>query len=191
MFDAMSDGLLYLIDSLFNLYLFILGVRLILVWVRADYFDPITKFTVMLTDPVVNPLRKFLPTPYRIEIPTLVVMFVLELVKFLLLMLLSSGMPNVLGLPILAIGDMLYLIIQAFMYAIVLQAILSILQPASPLMLSLRRVTDPILRPIQRILPLIGGLDLSPIPALILLQLCKIIFIGPIMAIGQSIALGY
>ena len=68
-----QSALVFLINSLFDMYLFILIIRLILVWVGANYFDPITQFIVKMTDPIIKPLRRRLPNIQRIEISTLLV----------------------------------------------------------------------------------------------------------------------
>lgn len=190
MSDTMRRALMFLIDTLFNLYLFILVVRLVLAWVRSDYFNPVTQFVVKMTDIFVRPLRRIFPNIKNLETATLVLILVIEMVKFFLITFISYGFPNLLGLPILASADLLYLILQTFTYAIILQAILSFVQPASPLLHVLYRFSSPIMRPIQRLVPPVGGIDLSPIPALIILQLMGIVLVTPLMALGQGITLG-
>ena len=163
-------------------------VRLVLVYVGANYFDPITQFVVRCTDFIVKPLRRYVRNFRGIEISTLIIIFALEIIKFLFIALLSFGIPNILGLFILGIGDALKLLIQTFFYAILLQAILSWVQPGSPVNRILMQYTSPIMRPIHRLVPPIGGLDISPIPAMILLQLMIIVIVNPIMAMGMGVA---
>lgn len=189
--DALQNALIFLIESIFNIYLFILVIRLIMVWVRSDYFNPVSQFTMKATNIMVMPVRRFLPSFGQLETSTLVLLILLECVKFFLLMLINSGFPNLLGIFILSIADILYLIIQTFTYAIILQAVLSLVQPGSFMMPVLYRFTSPIMQPIQRILPPIGGFDLSPIPALIILQLLNIVLVSPLMSLGQSMLISY
>lgn len=190
MSDTLRNALLFLIDSLFNLYLFILVTRLILVWVRTDYFNPVTQFVVKMTDLIVRPLRRIVPNIGQLETATMIWILVIECVKFLFIALITLGMPNLLGLPILAFADMLALIIQVFTYAIILQVILSFAQPMSPLMMIVSRFTSPIMQPLQRLIPPMGGFDLTPIPALIILQLLNIVLVSPLISMGQGISLG-
>ncbi len=185
--SAPMQGLLFLINTLFDLFLFILVIRLILAWSGAHYFDPITQFVVRITDFVVKPLRRILPNIKQVETSTLVLIFVLELIKFSSIALLSVGTPQVLGLFVLAFADMIKLFIQTFFYAILVQALMSWVQPNSPMNNVLYQITAPLMRPIQRVVPLIGGMDISPIPAMILLQLLLIIFITPLMSFGLSL----
>jgi len=188
MSDTLRTALLFLIDTVFNLYLFILIIRVILAMGRANYFNPITQFIVRFTDPLVKPLRKLIPNVKNVEIATLLVIFAIEIIKFFLIACISYGFPNLLGIPILAIANSLSLLLQIFTYAIILQAILSFLQPHSPLMSVLSQFNAPILHPFQRLVPPVGGLDLTAIPALISLQLLGILLVSPLIAVGQGIA---
>lgn len=187
---AIQSALLFLINTAFDLYLFILVARLILVWVGANYFDPITQFVVKMTDRFVKPLRKKIPNIDRFETSTFLLLVTFEVVKFFLVGTLNIGMPNVAGLFILACGDVIRLIIQTFFYAIILQALLSWLQPNGMSSYFLMQFTSPIMRPIQRLVPPIGGIDISPIPALVLLQLLLILFVSPMMSMGAYMSFG-
>lgn len=171
-----SEAGLFLIKTLFDLYLLILMVRLILAYVQANYFNPITRFIVKLTQPLVAPLRRVIPNYRRIEFSTLVLIIIFELIKISLLFLLTVGLPNILLLIPLSIIEALKLLLQTFFYAILLQAIMSWFQPGeTPATQLLKQISSPILYPLQRIIPPISGFDITPIPALLLLQLLIII----------------
>src|SRR5262245_19062947 len=118
--NAASAALLFLIRTLFDLYLFILMIRLILVFARANYFDPFTQFIAKLTDPIVKPLRRIIPNMGRIETVTILLILILEVIKFILLVSVSlSIMPNLLGILLLAIGDAFNILLNTFFYAII------------------------------------------------------------------------
>ena len=189
MSNTLQAAALFLINTLFDLYLFILVIRIILVYVGANYFDPITQFIVKFTDFVVKPLRRFLPNIKRFELSSVVLLLVLQLIKFVIITNLAIGMPSITSLVLLAVGDTLKLIIQTFFYAILLQVILSWVQPYSPVSRVLNQFTSPIMNPLHRIIPTVGGMDITPIPALILLQLLNIIIVNPIMSLGLGVAL--
>lgn len=182
------QGLLFLINTIFDLFLFILVIRVILAWSGAHYFDPVTQFVVRVTDFLVKPLRRVIPNIKRIEMATLVLILAIELIKFSTIAMLSIGFPHFLGLLILAIADMGKLFIQTFFYAILIQALMSWVQPNSPINNVLYQVTAPIMRPLQRMIPLIGGMDITPIPAMILLQFALIVFVNPCMSLGLALA---
>lgn len=189
--NAWNTAAIFLVNSLFDLYLYVLMIRLILVFVRADYFNPLSQFVLKLTNPVVMPFRRILPLVARIEFATIVIMLLLELIRFYLLGVIAYGVPNVGGVFILALVDMLKILINTFFYAILLQAILSWIptgpNPATFLMM---QITSPILRPMQRLIPPIGGFDISPIPAMIILQLINILLVSPLYLYAVRLAYG-
>jgi len=184
----MNNGLVFLVNTVFDLYLFVLTIRLILCWVHADFFNPAAQLIIKLTQRIILPLRKIIPNKSGIEFSTLTVMFVLEILKFLLITLMASKFPHVMGLLILSFADIVKLILNTFFYAIFLQAILTWIQQGySPLFIILQKMTDPVLSPFQRLIPPISGFDLSPIAALIFLQFVIIVAVSPLMSIGVSL----
>lgn len=189
MLNTANNAGIFLINTLFDLYLFILVIRLILCWVRADYFNPLSQFVIKLTQPIIVPLRRFIPTYSGIEFSTLIVIILLGMLKFLLISVMVFGLPNLIGICIMSLADALKLVLNVFFYAILLQAILSWVQPGySPMARVLAQITTPIMRPFQRFIPPVGGFDISPIPALILLQLLIIILVNPLTLFGSEIA---
>ena len=162
---------LFLINTVFDLYITLLIVRLILAFSRADYFNPITRFIITVTQPIIAPLRRIIPNRFGIEFSTLIFILALEILKFFLISLLFFSALNIAGLMLFATIDTLKHILNIFFYAILLQAILSWIQTGySPLSQVLAQLTTPILRPLRRFVPPVGGFDLTPIPALIILQ---------------------
>lgn len=182
--NTLNTALLFLVNTLFDLYLIILIVRIILVWVGSDYFNPMVQFVVKCTDFIVKPLRRVIPNAGRLECASIILVLAIELIKFFFVSLLAFGLPNIAGLLILSIGDTIKLIIQTFFYAVLFQAILSWIQPRSPVNYLLYQFTSPIMRPLHRVIPPVGGVDISPIPALIILQLLIILVVGPMMDVG-------
>lgn len=176
MSGSLNDAGLFLVTTLFDLYLFVLCGRLLLAWVRADYFNPVTRFVIKLTDPVITRLRRILPNRRNLEISTLVFILFLEIIKLLLVSLLFDTMPNATALLFLTLAGTLKLILSTFFYAILFHAILSWVQPGySPVGQLLSQLSSPILRPLQRAIPPVAGFDLTPLFALIILQLVMIL----------------
>ncbi|OGT37740.1 MAG: hypothetical protein A3F11_00975 [Gammaproteobacteria bacterium RIFCSPHIGHO2_12_FULL_37_14] len=190
MSNTLNSALLFLVKTLFDLYLTLLVIRIILVYVKANYFDPITQFVVKLTDFPVKPLRRLIPNIRNLELSSIVLTFTLEVIKFVLLSFITYMSSTFLGLLLLALGDTLNLVIQLFFYAILLQAILTWVQPGSSFNRLLYQFTSPVMQPFQRIIPPLGGIDISPIPALITLQLLNIILVNPLMSAGFGASLG-
>lgn len=187
--SASNSALLFLINTVFDLFLFILMVRIILVYVRANYFDPLTQLITKLTDFAVKPLRRIIPNIYRFETASIVLVIILELIKFSLILSLTVGIHNIMALFIFSFADMIKLLLQTFFYAILIQAIMSWVQPVSMMAHSLYQITQPIMRPFRRLIPPVSGFDVSPIPALILLQVLIILLVNPLMSFGKTVLL--
>jgi YggT family protein len=188
MSDTLRAALIFLITTVFNLYLFILIVRLVLAWANAGTQHSLTQFVVNCSSFVVKPLKKYIPDFRNLETATLALIFILEIIKFVFVAFLTFGFPNIFGLIIIAFGDMIKLILQLLFYAILLQAVISWIQPGSSINQVLYQFTSPIMRPLQRLIPPVAGFDISPIPALIFLQLLMIIIVNPLMGFGLGVA---
>lgn len=173
---SLNNALLFLINTLFDLYLFILCARFILAWSRADYFNPITRIIIQMTQPIIAPLRRIIPNMGRMEFSTLVFIIFLEIVKIFLLIWLMIGSASLLAILLAALENTIKLFLNTFFYAIIVFVIMSWVSPGpSPLRQVLTQLSSPILRPCQRFIPPIGGLDISPIFALIVLQFFMIL----------------
>ena len=169
--SGLNNAGLYLITTLFDLYLIVLAVRLILAWMRANYFNPITRFIISITQPIVAPVRRFLPTYKGFEFATLFWMIIVELIKITMISVLFLGPLNFTVLLLIALLGAIKMILNVFFYSILIGAIMSFLSPGhTPLTEILNLIGAPILRPLRRIIPPIGGMDITPIPAMIILQ---------------------
>lgn len=152
---------------------------------RADFYNPFSQFVVKATQPVVRPLRRVIPSIGNIDVATLLFAYVLCVVKFMLLLLLASGgavsfSPYFLLLGLIALvkaaGGLLF-------WVLIIRAIMSwVSQGRSPLEYVFYQLTEPMLTPIRRIIPAMGGLDLSVLVLFIILQFANYLMgdiIGP------------
>lgn len=189
MIGSLNQGVFFLIGTLFDMFVLLLVVRFMLAYVGANYFDPVTQFVVKLSDWLVKPLRRLCPNVRRIEVSTLIIIFALQLIKFTAgSIIVLGGFPSILSIGLLAVSDMIKLFIQFFFYAILIQVIMSWLQPGSPVMYTLYQLTSPIMRPIQRVIPPIAGIDISPIPAMLGLQFLLIVLVNPLTYMAASLS---
>lgn len=189
--NSLSTSFYFLISTLFDLAIFVLLLRLILVGVRADFYNPVSQVVNRITQFLIKPLKKIIPNFKFIETSTLLCIFILEILKFGIIGYLFFPHTSIPGLAIIALADMLKTTLNIFFYAILIRAILSWVQASySPIANVLNQITSPIMRPLQRIIPPIGGLDLSPLAALILLQFLTLLLVSPISSLGQSTAFG-
>lgn len=159
----------FLIDILFHLYTVILMLRLILQWARADFYNPVSQFIVKITNPLVKPLRRIIPGFFGIDFATLVLIFALTTIKILIVYSLS-GYSLFSGLLIITILlDVVDLLLNIFLFAIIIQALLSWVNPDpyNPVVALLNSLTWPILKHFRKLIPPISGFDISPIFAII------------------------
>jgi YggT family protein len=168
----MQSALIFLVKTLADLYLLTFLLRFIMQWVRASYYNPLAQFVFKVTNPLVVPARRVLPSVAGLDTPTLVVLFVLEFaVTFALLRL--AGIPLPLPETLLyAVLRLIALAVWFYTVALFIYVILSWFgdRGRNPMGALLGELVEPLLRPARRLLPPIGGLDLSPLIVILLLQ---------------------
>ena len=167
----------FLISTLFNLYLMVVILRLWLQMVRADFYNPLSQFVVKATHPLVGPMRKVIPSIGRLDTATLLLAIIVAAAKFITLSLLfGTGAFNPLAILILSVMDVIKETLSLMFWVLLLRAVLSwVSQGQSPIDNVLHQLTEPMLAPIRRIIPPIGGLDLSVLVAIIALQFLQIL----------------
>jgi len=190
MIHALNNAFIFLLSTIVDLYVFILLTRFILVWIRVDYFNPITQFVAKLSRPLIQPLKRVMPTVKNIEFSTLLVIFTLVALKFFLIGLATIGLPDFFGLFLLTCADILKSFVNFFFYAVLLQVILSWVPhfSYSPAYRLLALITAPLIYPVKRIIPPVAGFDITPIPVLMGLHLLLILLVNPLYATGMNIA---
>lgn len=188
----LMSALIFLVRVLFGAYAIIVTLRLLLQTLRASYHNPLAQMTIRLTSPLVKPLQKILPGFKGIDFAVLALLLIVELVKIAILLGITQGtFPDVGGWFVWAIAYVCTDILDVFFFAILLGALLSWFpnMQSGPLVEVLELIGRPILTLIRRILPTIGGLDFSPLVALIVLQLLEILIFAPIAQFGYSLAM--
>ena len=161
------NPLVFLIDILLHLYITALMLRLILQWVRADFYNPVSQFIVKITDPPVKPLRRIIPGFWGVDLATLLLVIIFTAIKVVLVH--GSLSPGIVILSTLI--ETIDLMLSVFLYAIIIQAILSWVNPDpyNPVVGLLHSITWPILKHFRNLIPPISGFDLSPMIAIIAL----------------------
>lgn len=166
-----------LVDVIFSLYIGAVLLRLLLGFSRADFRNPLSQFLVKVTNPVLIPMRRFIPAIGNIDTSAVVLAFVLTLVKTSLLLLLTVGESHFPASIILAVGELIKTIIWIYIFALIIQAIISWVgnSQGNPIIPLINSLTNPLLKPIRRVVPLIGMMDLSPMVAILGLNILLII----------------
>ena len=191
--SPLSDAGIFLVNTVFGLYILLVALRFLLQCVRADFYNPISQFLVTFTNPPLRILRRFIPGFAGIDWPSLLLMLALQSLELVITGLLGPGqIPALPGLLVLSIAALLKLFIYIFFFAIFIRIIISWVNPGAynPMTVILHRLTDPLLLPARRLIPPISGLDLSPMVVIVALQLMIILFIKPLTYLGYSLS-GY
>ncbi len=187
----LSDALLYLVNTVFALYILLVTLRFLLQTFRADARNPLSQFLLRATNPPLRLLRRFLPGYGGVDWSCLTLMVALQATKVFLASLLAYGVFFApLGLLLLSVAELMRLIIYIFMFVIFFQIILSWVNPGAynPLTVLLHQLSEPLLRPARRLLPSVQGVDFSPILVFVLLQLSLMLLVRPLADLGHALA---
>jgi YggT family protein len=183
---GLNTAAIYVLQTLGSLYLLIVLLRFILQLVRADFYNPLSQFIVRATQPLLQPLRKVIPSIFGLDSASLLLAILVQLlVMALTLMLMGYGVGGFLAqLLVWSVIGVTSLFIKVFYFAMIASVILSWVAPGSynPGAQLLNQICEPLLAPFRRILPNLGGLDISPIFAFIALNLVDMLVIGNLAA---------
>ena len=187
-----TNAIVFLIETIFGLYLVAVMLRVLLQVVRADFYNPVSQFLVKVTNPPLIPLRRIIPGFGGIDFPAIVLMLIIQFVEVFLIVLIQGVSPTITGLIILAIAKLLFLLANVFLFAILIQVVISWVNPGAynPVVSLLYSLNEPLLSRARRLLPPISGFDLSPILVLIMLQLIKMLLFQPVYDFGINVASG-
>jgi YggT family protein len=168
------SAIIYILDTLLGLALFVVMARLLLQWTRADFRNPLCQGIVKVTNPLILPLRRVLPPVGKLDTASVVAVLLVAIVKIGCLYWLAGEPlpPPVLVWVRAVVTEIARTLLWTYFYAIVLYALLGMIAPGgySPLQSLLATLCEPVLRPIRRMIPGISGLDLSPLWAGIAIQ---------------------
>ncbi|WP_282364314.1 YggT family protein [Pseudomonas sp. PS01297] len=190
--SGLNGAAIFVIQTLGSLYLLIVLLRFILQLVRANFYNPLCQFTVKATQPLLKPLRRVIPSLFGLDMSSLVLAILVQMVIFAVVLTLSYMSFNILGLLAWALIGVFTLFLKVFFFAIIISVILSWVAPggASPAAELVNQITEPALAPFRRILPSMGGLDISPILAFMVIQLLQSYVIPPLaMYVGMPVVL--
>ncbi|NBC47203.1 MAG: YggT family protein [Gammaproteobacteria bacterium] len=183
-----TNPLIFLVKTLFGLFIALVIIRFLLQWVRADFYNPISQFVVKFTSPVLRPLRKVIPGYAGVDFAAIVLAWLLKACELALLSMLMGLGRNPLAALGWALPALVSLVISIFLFAVLIRVILSWVNPDpyNPGVMLLSDVTDPIMRPAQRLLPPMGGIDLSPMVVMIGLVLLQMLLLPPLRLLTGS-----
>ena len=190
--NALQQAITFIITIAFDLYILALLLRLLLQMAGANFYHPICQFIAKVTSPVLTPLHKCIPRFRNIDTAIVLLVLLLEMHKLLLVVFIEAQIfPHVGGLLLWALGDLLNRVIHIYFFAILIYVLLSwvpVPQLFSIVEL-LSSLVNPLLRPARRYIPLIAGIDLSPLAVMIALQLLGILISYPLINAGAALSI--
>jgi YggT family protein len=192
MMSGLNGAAIFVIQTLGSLYLLIVLLRFILQLVRANFYNPLCQFIVKATQPLLKPLRRVIPSVFGLDMSSLVLAILVQMVIFAVVLTLRYMSFNILGLLLWAIIGVTALFLKVFFFAMIISVILSWVAPGSvsPGAELVNQITEPALAPFRRFLPSMGGLDISPILAFMVIQLIQSFVIPPLaMYVGMPVIL--
>ena len=169
------------LDTVSSLYLMIILLRFIFQLSRADFYNPISQFVVKATNPLLIPLRRIVPGIGGIDTASIVLVLLFQmLVISLKLLLLGGGLANPLFLLALSTVMILDLVLKIYFWSLIIMIVASWIAPGSgnPALMLINQIVEPIMQPFRKVLPPMGGLDLSPIFAFLVIQILDIVVKG-------------
>ena len=186
----MTDPVIFLIDTLVSLYILAIVLRFLFQWVKADFYNPISQFLVKITHPPLKIYRRFIPSIGKIDTSSIMLALSLQMLSDFSILILKGVMISVAGLIVSSLTQIIALILNIFVFAIFARAILSWFDsgnynPANSL---LQKLTEPLLSICRKILPDLGGIDLSPLATLVILQLAKMMILPPLYELARLIS---
>ena len=174
--DSFTLSLIFLVRTIGDLYLLTFLLRFIMQWVRADFYNPLAQFVVKATNPLVVPARRFIPSAGGADLATLLVLIILEAMLTWTLLFLGSLSVTTNQFLLLVPLRLINLTLWFYTVSIFVYVLMSWFTQAgySPISRMLAELNEPLLGPVRRLLPPIGGLDLSPLLVLILIQAVRV-----------------
>lgn len=179
----------FLIETLFGIYILAIMLRFLFQWVRADFYNPLSQVLVKITNPLIVPLRRIIPGFKGIDFASILLMLALQVLALVLIGAIKGFTFQPVGLAVLSFAKLLSLVLNIFFFSILIQVIISWISPSSynPVVALVHSLNEPLMRPVRRVIPPFSGLDLSPLVVMIGIQLCNILVIAPISDVGKSL----
>jgi YggT family protein len=181
-----------LIQFVFGALILLIVLRVLLQWVRANFYNPICQFLYKATNPVLMPLRRVVPSWRNLDVAGVVLAWLVTALKLVLLAATVGQTLGLLGLAVLAFADLLDFVLLLYIVLILARVVISFIGADSyhPLVPLVIQLTEPVLKPFRRLLPDIGGLDFSPMVAWLAIMLARVLIARPLLDAGMRLAQG-
>ena len=168
---------IYLLRTVATLYVTLVLIRFLLQVAKADFYNPISQFIVKATNPVLLPLRKIIPGLFGLDLASIVLAILVQMIAIFSIYLLAGyGLVNPANVLVWSVIALVATLTKFLFFSIIISIIFSWIAPGSyhPALVLLQQINEPILGPIRRLLPPMGGIDFSPILVFVLLNVIDI-----------------
>ena len=184
-----SDAGLFLVDTVLGLYILIVLLRFLFQLTGVDFYNPISQFIVKASNLPLSRLRRVVPGLWGIDFAAVVLLIVLEGARISITALLIGRTPQLAGVLVLSIAELIKLAVYVMVFSIFIRALLSWISTGRslPMLQLLYSFTEPLMAPARRILPTTIGLDLSPIIVFIALMLILKLLVQPLLDLGRNL----
>ena len=188
---ALSQAASLVIKIIVELYVFVLMLRFVLQKIGASWYNPFCQFVIKVTEPVIKPLKRFIPGFKGFDLSIIALALILQMILLWVLIWLGyHTLPGIVGTVVIALGQLGKKLVNIFFYAVIINAIISWFPTlrANPAAELVNLIAEPALRPARRFVPMIGGFDLSPIVVFVVLLLINSLVMNNIINLGLRLA---
>jgi len=172
-----TNPLQFILGTIFSLYIAIVMLRFLFQLTRADFYNPLSQFIVKATDPLLKPLRRLIPGWGGIDVASIVLMIVLQMLATTILFAIVSKPLAPWPLFVVSLSELTSLLFNIYIYGIIILAIISWINPGTynPVVSLIQTLTEPVMRPVRNVIPPMSGLDLSPLFVILGLVVIKML----------------
>lgn len=180
----------FLISFAFGVLVSLVVIRVLLQLARANFYNPICQMLYKLTNPVLIPVHRLIPNWRNFDIAGVLLAWLLSAVKLALLYALVGQGLRLVGLMVMALADLIDFVLLLHLVLIFARVVLSFVsvERSNPIVPLIVQLTEPLLRPVRRRVPAMGGFDFSPAIVMLAIGLMRILLMQPLMDLGAKLA---
>ena len=180
-----------LINFAFGALVALVVLRVLLQLVRANFYNPVCQFLYKATNPVLMPMRKVIPAWRNLDVAAVLLAWLLSAIKLALLYALAGQRLGLAGLVPMALADLVDFVLMLYLGLILVRVLLSFIsvERSNPIVPLVFQLTEPVLAPIRKRLPSLGGIDFSPMLAWLAIMLARVLVVEPLFDLGRRLAL--
>ena len=180
-----------LINFAFGALVALVVLRVLLQLVRANFYNPVCQFLYKATNPVLMPLRKLIPAWRNLDLAAVLLAWLISAIKLALLYALAGQRLGLAGLALMAVADLIDFVLMLYLGLILVRVLLSFIsvERSNPIVPLVFQLTEPVLAPIRKRLPSLGGIDFSPMIAWLAIMLARVLVVEPLFDLGRRLAL--